>query len=94
MIAWFLRVSAWCSQTINLWVLFGHHDTTVSARCYINRNRKGWGVAYRVINKIFFWQDDHCRESFLADVLFAKEVLAIHKSNTKKENDGSVNGKY
>ena len=79
--AWLLRVSAWASQTINLWVLFGHHDMTVSARCYINRDRKGWGVAYKVINKIFFWQDNHCRESFLADVLFAEEVMKYVESN-------------
>lgn len=70
-----LSIAAWCSQTINLWLLFGHHDQTVSARCYVNRLRKGWRVAYRVINGVFFWQEDHCRESHLQDVAFAKQVL-------------------
>ena len=81
MIAWLLRVSAWASQTINLWVLFGHHDMTVSARCYINRDRKGWKVAYKCINRIFFWQKDHCYESFLNDVKFTEEVQRYVESN-------------
>jgi len=75
MIDWLLRVSAWFSQTINLWLLFGHHDETVSARCYKNRHKKGWRVAYKYINKVFFWQDNHCYESFLDDVKYAEEVL-------------------
>jgi hypothetical protein len=70
-----LRIAAWCSQTINLWLLFGHHDQTVSARCYVNRHYPGWGVAYRTINAIFFWQEDHCHESHLQDIEFAKQVL-------------------
>lgn len=47
----------------------------VSARAYVNRHRCGWGIAYRIINVLFFWQDNHCRESHSADVEFAKEVL-------------------
>jgi len=81
MIAWLLRVSVWASQTINLWVLFGHHDMTVSARCYINRHKPYWRVAYKVINKIFFWQDDHCRESFKDDIKYAEEVQRYVESN-------------
>ena len=81
MIAWFLRVHAWASQTINLWVLFGHHDMTVSARCYINRHKPVWGVAYRVVNKVFFWQDDHCKESFEDDIKYAEEVQKYVENN-------------
>ena len=73
-----LRLAAWCSQTVNLWLLFGHHNQTVSARCWMNRNRQGWRIAYRVINAIFFWQDDHCYESYLVDVEFAEQVKSAH----------------
>lgn len=73
-----LRLSAWASQTVNVWLLFGHHDQTVSARCYVNRHKKGWKFFYYLINMIFFWQDDHCRDSFIQDVLFSEEVI---KSN-------------
>lgn len=67
--------AAWISQGVNCLLLGGHHDQTVSARAYVNRHRCGWGIAYRIINVLFFWQDNHCRESHLADVEFAKEVL-------------------
>lgn len=48
-----------------------------SARTYVNRHRFGWGVAYRIINLLFFWQENHCRDSYQADVDFAKEVLNV-----------------
>jgi uncharacterized protein YaeQ len=63
------------SQTINLWILLGHHDQTVSARCYCNRHRKGWRVAYKLINLLFWWQEDHCKASYLADVEFSNEII-------------------
>jgi hypothetical protein len=75
MINWLLRVSAWMSQTANLFLLFGHHDQTISARCYCNRNKTGWRVAYKLVNLIFFWQDDHCKDSHEQDVKFAKQVM-------------------
>lgn len=69
------RIFAWLSQGFNCVVLLGSHDQTVSARAYLNRERTGWGQLYRAINAVFFWQDDHCFQSFLDDVDFAKEVL-------------------
>jgi len=76
---WVLSIFAWISQTLNLFLLFGHHDMTISARCYINRNKKGWRHAYIYINCLFFWQLDHCKSSFEADVKFAEEILKIKK---------------
>ena len=71
-----LRVLAWLSQGVNCILLGGHHDVTVSARAYLNRKRsRGWYAAYRALNAVFFWQDDHCRDSWLADVIWANEVL-------------------
>jgi hypothetical protein len=72
-----LRLSAWASQTVNVWLLLGHHDQTVSARCYINRYRKGWKLAYKAINALFFWQENHCKASFEQDIAYALEVLSI-----------------
>lgn len=76
-----LKLSAWTSQTVNVWLLFGHHDQTVSARCYLNRDKKRWKHAYLAINAIFFWQDDHCKTSFEQDIIFAKEVLSLANAN-------------
>ena len=65
---------AWLSQGINWFFLGGHHDQTVSARAYVNRNDPMWAVVYRTINAIFFWQGDHCLQSHLEDMAFAKQV--------------------
>lgn len=50
-------------------LLGGMADETLSARAYRNRNvSKGWNTAYKVINKIFFWQKDHCYEAYLSEM--------------------------
>ena len=75
-----LRVLAWLSQGVNCILLGGHHDVTVSARAYLNRERsRVWYAAYRTLNAVFFWQDDHCRDSWLADVIWAKEILEFEE---------------
>lgn len=43
-------------------ILGGHPDETLSSRAYHLR-RKGDFWASNIINGIFFWQRDHCRES-------------------------------
>jgi hypothetical protein len=48
---------------------------TVSARCYINRHKPVWGVAYKVVNAIFWFQDDHCKESFENDIKLRDAIL-------------------
>ena len=71
-------IAALVSQAVNHGLLYpwgGHHDMTVSAHVYTKRHLPRWRTAYRVINGIFFWQYDHCRESFLADKRFAEYVL-------------------
>ncbi len=70
-----LRIAAWASQTVNVWLLLGHHDQTVSARCWVNRHHPGWRIGYLLINGFFFWQENHCRSSYQRDVEFAREVL-------------------
>ncbi|AGH31835.1 hypothetical protein SLPG_00041 [Salicola phage CGphi29] len=77
MLEWLTRVAAWMSQTLNLFLLFGHHDQTVSARCYVNRHHPGWNRARKIINAVFFWQPDHCYKSHMADVAFAQQVTTF-----------------
>ena len=76
MVDYFVRIAAWLSQGINCIFLGGLHDQTVSARAYLNRDKKIWGLVYSGLNSIFFWQEDHCLDSHLADVQFAKQILA------------------
>lgn len=74
-----LGVATLASQALNNWIpgKYRHHDLTVSARCYIQRNDPGWRVAHRLVNWLFFWQENHCKDSFLLDVDFAKQILEV-----------------
>ena len=74
------RVAVWLSQGINCVLLNGSPDQTVSARAYVNRSDPVWGSTYHMINVIFFWQEDHCRDSHRADVNFAREVLETREA--------------
>ena len=74
-----LRNAAWLSQGVNCILLGGHHDVTVSARAYLNRERRGWKIAYRALNAVFFWQDDHCRNSHEADVARSMKLLGLEE---------------
>ncbi|HSV73596.1 MAG TPA: hypothetical protein VLH79_07540 [Chthonomonadales bacterium] len=74
-----LRIAAWLSQGVNCILLGGHHDVTVSARAYLNRERRGWKIAYRALNAVFFWQDDHCRNSHEADVARSMKLLGLEE---------------
>ena len=75
MIKWFTRGLAWLSQGFNWLFLNGNHDQTVSARCYINRDKSPWKYLYITLNTTVFWQDNHCKSSFDRDVDFALEII-------------------
>lgn len=66
-----VRIATWLSQGANVIVFNGEPDLTVSARCHVLQHRKWWGWGRRVINTLFFWQEDHCRESFQLDIKYA-----------------------
>lgn len=77
----FVRIAAWLSQGINVLLLGGHQDQTLSARLFINRNKKYWRIGHKVVNIIFFWEDDHCYKSHMKDIEWARELLIYHKKN-------------
>ena len=54
-------------QLVNA-VLGGYSCETISARCYRLRNYRPYSTMYRVIDAIFFWQLDHCKASYAAQV--------------------------
>lgn len=48
-------------------VIGGWPDESISSRAYRNRKLGGWKLAYRSINKVFFWQADHCHGAYVAE---------------------------
>ena len=78
----FTKMMAALSQLLNCWFLGGEPNETISGRAFRQRHTsKSWGSAYRVVNAIFFWQDDHCYESYYADVTESRLVVKRHESD-------------
>ena len=75
--AYLLNVFVWFSQTLNVIFLAGHPDQTVSARAFLHRFHPVWGKLYYAFNKLFFWQQDHCRLSHYEDIERAKKLLEL-----------------
>lgn len=71
------RVLAWLSQGVNCVFLGGHHDQTVSARCYVQRQEPKWSKAYALINRVFFWEDDHCKRSYERDLAWSEALQKL-----------------
>jgi len=74
------RYAALTSQTINCLLLFGHHDQTISARCWINRDRLPWRFLRWLIDGLFrrlpiVGHENHCYSSHMSDVQYEREVL-------------------
>lgn len=60
----------------------GSMHQTYSARCHI-RALEGsmvWRERERRVNRIFFWQKDHCREAWQAEVARALKTLARNEA--------------
>jgi hypothetical protein len=45
---------------------FGFADETLSARAWRLRNESS--VPYKLINALFFWQDNHCKEAYESEM--------------------------
>lgn len=46
----------------------GYADETLSAHAYRQRGtKKHWTITYKVINAIFFWQINHCENSYMSE---------------------------
>ena len=62
MLEYLKNVAIGIDQLINA-VLGGSSDETLSAYAY---RKKDWRM--KVVNSLFFWQEDHCKSSYEAEV--------------------------
>jgi hypothetical protein len=46
----------------------GYASECFSSRCWRLREYRPFNVVYRVVNVIFFWQPNHCKASYDAQV--------------------------
>lgn len=48
---------------------FGKADETISARCWRLRKKNWrWSVARNTVDKLFFWQKDHCKSAYESEL--------------------------
>lgn len=86
-----LRIAAWLSQGLHCIAFAGHHDMTVSARCYVEYRLLGnarWRVAHDTIDGFFrlvFRQQEHCMASFLDDERNARQVLDLKRLHLPRQ---------
>lgn len=69
--AYFKNIAIAADQLANA-MIAGSPDETVSSRVYrgavlVAQPTRVARMAYRAINALFFWQDDHCRAGYLRE---------------------------
>lgn len=74
---YFIRIGDCLSQLLNVAVFFGQNpNESLSGRAYkMHKTSWPWLVLYQAINTLFIWQDNHCRESYGADLVRARDLL-------------------
>lgn len=68
--AYLTRVFDASSQLINVVLLLGDANESVSGRAY----RSQWFRTEKLINTLLFWDPDHCRMAYLTDMARASEL--------------------
>ena len=58
---------------------FGYADETLSARAW--RLREQSSLPYKLINALFFWQENHCKEAYYSEV-FKMQLPIEYGANT------------
>lgn len=58
------RVFIAIDQAANVILLQGEPDETVSARSHRLRFHPWWGRLQRTLDRVFFWQAEHCRQCY------------------------------
>jgi hypothetical protein len=69
-----IRVGDALSQLLNVVLLNGHPNESLSGRAW--RTKSLW---YSVIDTLLWFDKDHCRVAYENDLAYAKELL--HESN-------------
>lgn len=65
------------SQLLNVALLPRVSETTANESISGRAHRQGWTRVERVINRLIFWERDHCRVSHEADLRRAKDLLGL-----------------
>jgi len=75
---YFIRVLDATSQWINTVLLNGDANESISGRAF----RESWSIE-KNINKLVFWEADHCKIAYYTDLARAK-TLVYKEENERK----------
>lgn len=69
---YFYKLAIALDQLLNT-LLCGYPDETLSSRAYRSAvlesvKKRRWLIAHKVINGLFFWQKEHCKQSYLNEI--------------------------
>lgn len=78
--AYLIRIGDCLSQLLNVVVFFGQNpNESVSGKAHrMRRISWQWAMLRSIINYIFIWQFDHCRNSYMADLERARKTVRDH----------------
>ena len=65
-----IKIGDALSQLLNVIFLNGHPNESLSGRAY--RVKSNW---FRIIDTIFWFDKNHCRNAYLNDIQYASELL-------------------
>lgn len=66
------------SAMLNTLAFGGDMYTSTSAAAHMYQSHPAWRNRRRFINAVFFWQDDHCKAAFEADLNRALRRVEAH----------------
>lgn len=79
---WAFQVLIAIDQLLNVVVCNGYADETMSAHCYrMELEGKPWGFMRPVIDRIMFFQPNHCREAYESEVLRLQSPISERTLN-------------
>jgi hypothetical protein len=69
--AWLIRLLDSFSQVLNVLLLNGDANESISGRAY----RENWSAAVKVIDALFFFDPGHCRNAYMSDLARAYAII-------------------
>ena len=69
--AYLIRLLDSISQTLNVALLNGDANESISGRAY----RENWSATVKIIDSVFWFDPDHCRNAYLSDLARAYAII-------------------
>ncbi len=77
----FWKVGDALSQLINVAFFPDHTNTTANESISGRSFRCGWVRLERIVNLLFFFDKDHCRNAYRRDIQRAEKILAADRAH-------------